>query len=190
LSVGFALTTKSNTIRVLLVEDHPLTAEHVHSFLSSFPNIDVVGRAQDGVEGILQAATLQPHVVVMDINLPKMDGIAATREIRTRNPEIMVVGLTVRTEDYLVYAMLKAGAVEVVVKDKVVTDLYGSIQRAVAAAHPIVILEETPMKREAPSSLDDSSQLPVENSSQLLPPARTTDTESPETRGIADNENS
>jgi DNA-binding NarL/FixJ family response regulator len=78
----------------------------------------------------------------MDINLPKLDGIAATREIKTKYPNIVVIGLTVSAEDYVLHAMLKAGASEVLEKGNVVNDLYRSIQRAVASAHPIVILEE------------------------------------------------
>ena len=150
--------TTASIIKVLLVEDHPLTGHHVYMFLNSFPNIDVVGRAQDGLDAVLQAAQLQPTVVVMDVNLPKMDGIAATREIKTQYPEIVVIGLTVRDEDYIVYAMRKAGAFDVVAKENLGTDLYSSIQRAIAATHPIVILEET--KPSATVPLDESSQLP------------------------------
>jgi DNA-binding NarL/FixJ family response regulator len=169
---------ETNRIRVLLVEDHPLTGEHVHAFLSSFPNIDVVGRAQDGQEAVLKAVTLKPNVVVMDVNLPKMDGIAATREIKTRNPESIVVGLTVRAEDYLVYTMLKAGAFEVVLKDKLATDLYSAIQRAVAAVHPIVIQEATTHHPEATS--------PLSKSNLLLSSASTSEGTNTERQGLND----
>jgi DNA-binding NarL/FixJ family response regulator len=101
---------------------------------------------------------LDPAVIVMDVNLPKMDGIAATREIKTRYPDIVVIGLTFRIEDYIVYAMLKAGAFHVVAKDNLVTDLYRTIQQAVAAAHPVVVLAETIVN---PKPTEDSSQLPL-----------------------------
>jgi DNA-binding NarL/FixJ family response regulator len=79
----------------------------------------------------------------MDVNLPKLDGITATREIKARNPEIIVVGLTFRIEDYIVYAMRKAGAFDVVAKDKLADDLYATIQRGVAAGgHPLVFPPE------------------------------------------------
>jgi DNA-binding NarL/FixJ family response regulator len=134
--------TKGNPIRILLVEDHTLVEEELRLLLQSYPNVEIVDRAQDGEEAVLKVAKLQPTVVVMDVNLPKMDGIAATREIKTKYPNIVVIGLTVSTEDYVRYAMLKAGASEVLGKGNVVNDLYRAIQRAVASAHPIVILEE------------------------------------------------
>lgn len=154
-------------IRLLLVEDHPLAGESLHMFLRSFPNIEVVGRAQDGPDAVIQAAQLQPTVVVMDVNLPKMDGIAATREIKTRFPEIVVVGLTFKDEDYIVYAMRKAGAFDVVSKENLGTTLYSTIQRAVAAVHPVVILEEPAVELPRDGSPNDSSELP--------PPARNID---------------
>lgn len=152
----------ANPIRVLLVEDHPLTGELLHTFLKTFPNVDVIGRAQDGEEAVAQAGMLDPAVIVMDVNLPKMDGIAATREIKTRYPDIVVVGLTFRIEDYIVYAMLKAGAFHVVAKDNLVTDLYRTIQQAVAAAHPIVVLAETTVN---PKPTEHSSQFPLRDAS-------------------------
>ena len=119
-----------------------MVEEELRLLLQSYPNVELVDRAQDGEEAVSKVAKLQPTVVVMDVNLPKMDGIAATREIKTKYPNIVVIGLTVSTEDYALYAMLKAGASEVLRKENVVNDLYRTIQRAVASAHPIVILEE------------------------------------------------
>ena len=149
----------AKNIRLLLAEDHPLTGHHLHTFLSSFRNIDVVGRAQNGPEAVLLAEQLQPTVVVMDVNLPKMNGIAATREIRTRYPQIAVVGLSFRIEEYIVYAMLKAGAFQVVAKEQVFTDLYNTIQQAVAAIYPIFILGEPGVSRNTTVRLDDSNEL-------------------------------
>jgi DNA-binding NarL/FixJ family response regulator len=89
-------------------------------------------------------AQIQPAVVVMDINMSKMDGITATRLIKTQHPQVAVLGLSVDLKDYQIYAMQKAGAFEVLKKDNAVADLYGAIQRAVAAVQPVLILEETP----------------------------------------------
>ena len=75
---------------------------------------------------------VQPTVVVMDIVMPKMDGIAATRLIKTQYPQIAVVGLTREPKDYMLYSMKKAGAFEVVDKQNAVVELYDAIQRAVA----------------------------------------------------------
>jgi DNA-binding NarL/FixJ family response regulator len=88
-------------IRVLLVDDNTLLLYTIRTILKQYPNIEVVGEAVNGEEAVLQAEQLLPHVVVMDISMPKMNGIAATRLIRTNFPRIVVVGLTTNTEDAL-----------------------------------------------------------------------------------------
>ena len=97
-----------------------------------YPRIEVVGEASDGSEVLACIEKVQPTVVVMDIVMPKMDGIAATRLIKTQYPQIAVVGLTHDLKDYTSYSMKKAGAFEVVDKKNTVMELYGAIQRAVA----------------------------------------------------------
>jgi DNA-binding NarL/FixJ family response regulator len=74
----------------------------------------------------------------------RMDGITATRLIKAQFPQIAVIGLSVERKDYLVYAMQKAGAFEVITRDNAVLDLYSAIQRAVAAVQPVLIMEEAP----------------------------------------------
>jgi DNA-binding NarL/FixJ family response regulator len=148
-----------NAIRILLVEDHPMVGEEIYALLGTYPNIDLLGRAQDGQEAVLKVDALQPAVVVMDINLPKMDGIAATRLIKRRHPHVVVVGLTAAPEEYLVYAMLKAGAYEVLAKEKAGADLYSTIQRGVAAANTILILKEDQNTSGTIASPDTSSEL-------------------------------
>jgi len=107
----------------------------------------------------LKVDTLQPAVVVMDINLPIMDGIAATRLIKRRHPHVVVIGLTAAREEYLVYAMLKAGAHEVLAKENAEADLYTTIQRGVAAANTILILKEDQNNSDTTTSSDKSSEL-------------------------------
>jgi DNA-binding NarL/FixJ family response regulator len=150
---------QGSPIRILLVEDHAMVEEELRLLLRSYPNLEIVDRAQNGEEAISKVAKLHPAVVVMDVNLPKLDGIAATREIKAKYPNIVVIGLTVAAEDYVLYAMLKAGASEVLKKGNVVTDLYRSIQRAVASAHPIVILEEDQAAGNTPASAAEATPL-------------------------------
>src|SRR5262245_8761327 len=115
-------------IRVLLVEDHTFVRQGLRSFLESYPDIDIVGEAGHGEEALLSVARLQPGVVVMDVNLPKMDGIATTRLIRTRYPHVAVVGLTISAPGYASYSMQKAGAYEVLTKGEDAVDgLYQAI---------------------------------------------------------------
>jgi DNA-binding NarL/FixJ family response regulator len=141
-----------NPIRILLVEDHALVIEELRVFLQTYPNIEIVDQARDGEEAVEKAAKLHPAVVLMDVNLPKLDGIAATRRIKTKHPNIVVIGLTVAAEDYVLYAMLKAGASDVLKKGNLANDLYRAVQRAVASAHPILISEEDPTATKAPTS--------------------------------------
>ena len=100
--------------------------------LEVYPNIKVVGEASDGEEVLAWIEKVQPTAVVMDIFMPKMDGIAATRLIKTQYPQIAVVGLTRELKDYTLYSMKKAGAFEVVDKGNAVDELYNAIERAVA----------------------------------------------------------
>jgi len=142
-------------IRVLVVDDHTIVRQGLRSVLEGYPNIEVVGEASNGEEAIACVGKLQPAVVVMDINMSKMDGITATRLIKIQYPQIAVVGLSVNAKDYQEYTMQKSGAFEVLLKESTVDDLYGAIQRAVAAVQPVLILEETPSPKQSPK---DSAQ--------------------------------
>jgi len=150
---------KASSIRVLLVDDNPMLRQALRSALEAHANIEVVGEASDGEQALVCVAKLHPTAVVMDINLPKMDGIAATRLIKTEYPQIAVVGLSVETKDYLVYSMQRVGASEVVHKENAAGTLYGAIQKAVAAIQPVLIMEKAPVDRQA---LEESSESSIE----------------------------
>ena len=136
--------TAAQKIRVLIVDDHAMVRQGLRAVLQSYPNIEVVGEAANGEEGVASVQKLQPAVIVMDIGMPNLDGIGATRLIKIQYPQIAVVGLSVNAPSFHVDAMLKAGAFEVLTKDKAVDELYSAIQRAIAAVQPILILEEKP----------------------------------------------
>ena len=106
----------------------------LRTILHTFPNVHVVGEAITGEDAVLNAGTLQPNVVLMDINIPVLDGIAATRLIKMRYPPIAVIGLTCHTTgDPLVKSMTNAGAFDVLPKEKAL-ELYEVLQRAVAGS--------------------------------------------------------
>ncbi|HKY73465.1 MAG TPA: response regulator transcription factor [Nitrospira sp.] len=119
-------------IKVLLVDDHLMFRQGLRSLLQSYPDIDVIAEASDGEEAVSKVATHQPAVVVMDISMPKMDGVAATRLLKSQHSHVTVLGLSVTGQGYQVDAMLKAGAAKVLTKEKAVDDLYDSIKRAAA----------------------------------------------------------
>jgi DNA-binding NarL/FixJ family response regulator len=104
----------------------------------------VVGEAGNGEEAISSVAKVRPTIVVMDIGMPSLDGIAATRLIKTQYPQTAVLGLSANAPTYHVDAMMKAGAFEVITKEKAVDELYSAIQRATAAIQPILVLKEEP----------------------------------------------
>jgi DNA-binding NarL/FixJ family response regulator len=153
-------------IRVLLVDDHTMVRQGLRSALETYPNIEIVGQAGDGETAIQMVAKLQPSVVLMDINLPRMDGITATRFIKTNHPETVVIGFSMTVQSYSEYAMLKAGAFEVLAKDRAVHDLYAAIQRAVASVQPIVILKEVPLEEGVSSekAASEGNDLSIEKS--------------------------
>ena len=130
-------------IRVLLADDQEMVRQILRRALQDYPNIEVVGEAGDGEEAVAAASKLIPSVIVMDISMSKMDGITATRMIKTQHPQIAVIGLSVHREAHQIEAMQKAGAFEVLAKDNAVTELYSAIQRAIASIQPILIAGDT-----------------------------------------------
>ena len=121
---------KARSIRVLLVDDHAMVRQGLRCTLEGYPSIEVVGEASDGEEAVACVPKVQPTVVVMDIVMPKMDGIAATRLIKTQYPHIAIIGLSRELKDYTSYSMKKAGASEVLDKKNAVVVLYDAIQRS------------------------------------------------------------
>lgn len=130
-------------IRVLLADDEPMVRQALRSALQGYPNIEIVGEASDGEEAVAAASQLQPSVIVMDISMPKMDGIMATQLIKAQHPQIAVIGLSVHVKDHQVDAMGQAGASEVLRKDNAVTELYSAVQRAIASLQPVLLLGDT-----------------------------------------------
>ncbi|HEX6727807.1 MAG TPA: response regulator, partial [Nitrospira sp.] len=123
-----ALQQHTNRVRVLLVDDHAMVRQGLRSVLDAYKDIQVVGEAQDGAEAVRLVDELQPQVVVMDINMPKMNGIEATTHIKAHWPETIVVGISVNTGDDNGNAMRGAGAAVLLNKDAAVDDLYRTIQ--------------------------------------------------------------
>jgi DNA-binding NarL/FixJ family response regulator len=104
-------------IRILLVDDQSLFREGLRTLLSVQPDIEVVGEAANGEEAIRLTASLHPSVVLMDLQMPVLDGAAATRRIRAAHPECRVIVLTIFDDDERVFEGLRAGAVGYLLKD-------------------------------------------------------------------------
>lgn len=97
-------------IRVLLADDHPVYRDGLAALLASVEGLDVVGTAEDGEAAVVLATELQPDVVVMDVQMPGLDGIEATRRLTAANPHIGVVILTMGEEDATLFSAMQAGA--------------------------------------------------------------------------------
>ena len=123
-------------VRLLIVDDSALVREGLKSTLQSYSDLDIVGEASNGEEALLTVSQLKPTVVVMDIVMPRLDGIASTRMLKTLYPQIAVVGLSVHAKPYEINAMLEAGAFQVITKENAVHELYEAIQRAALSVIP------------------------------------------------------
>ena len=121
---------RSGRTRVLLVDDHTLVRQGLRTVLDAYADLDVVGEAANGEEAVAMVEGLRPDLVVMDINMPRKNGIEATAEIMARFPETVVIGLSVQTNREAQDAMLKAGAAVLLTKEAAVEQLYEAIKQA------------------------------------------------------------
>jgi CheY-like chemotaxis protein len=115
------------SVRVLLVDDHAMVRQGLRSILDGYPNLDIIAEAGDGEEAITLARLLKPDLVVMDVNMPRLDGIEATRRIREELPSTYVVGLSVNEAEHIVKSMRAAGASAFLTKESAADHLYETI---------------------------------------------------------------
>ncbi len=126
-SVADRLGEKRASIPVLLVDDHAMVRQGLRSVMEGFPNIDIIGEASNGDEALKLVEKRRPAVVLMDINMPKLNGIEATAKIKSGHLEVAVIGLSVNAESINQEAMKKAGASMLLAKEAVITELYNAI---------------------------------------------------------------
>ncbi len=115
-------------IRVLLADDHAILSAGLRAFMGDYDDIEVVGEACDGEEAVALAAELRPDVVLMDIAMPGMNGIDATRLVREQHPETRVLVLTQHEERQYVLALLRAGASGYILKRALGSDLITALR--------------------------------------------------------------
>jgi len=117
-------------VRVLLVDDQTLFRAGLRTLLSTRPEVEVIGEAENGQDAVRLAAQLRPDVVLMDLKMPVLDGVAATRRLRVQLPTCRIVALTTFEDDELVFEVLRAGAVGYLLKDAPVDRLVDAILAA------------------------------------------------------------
>lgn len=118
------------TIKILLADDQPLFREGLHTLLSVHAGLEVVGEAGNGEEALQLAAAKQPDVILMDVQMPVLDGVAATRRLHAEQPACRVIMLTTFDDDENVFEGLRAGAVGYLLKDAPSARLVEAIQAA------------------------------------------------------------
>ena len=123
--------TPTQPIRVLLVDDHTMVRRGLATFLMAFDDLELAGEAASGDVAIQLCAQVQPDVILMDIMMPGMDGVAATRAIRQQFPTVQVVALTSFKEEGMIQGVLQAGAIGYLLKDVSAEEL----AQAIRAAH-------------------------------------------------------
>jgi PAS domain S-box-containing protein len=122
---------QSRVLRILLADDHAMVRQGLRSILDAYPDISVVGEATDGEEAVEMAGLLAPDVIIMDVNMAKLDGIEATRRVKAEWPGIIVVGLSVSTRNQVESLLLEAGASCYVSKEAAGEELHGAIIQSV-----------------------------------------------------------
>jgi NarL family two-component system response regulator LiaR len=131
----------SEPITVMLVDDHAMVRQGVRAFLVTQPDLSVVGEAGSGEEAVKMAAQFVPDVILMDLIMPNMDGVEATRRVKQVSPRSQVVVLTSYHEDENIFPALKAGALSYILKDLSADELASTVRKAAvgeAILHPRV----------------------------------------------------
>jgi two-component system response regulator NreC len=154
-----------NKIRVLLAEDHTIVRKGLRSLLDGEAGIEVIGEAEDGREAVEKVGQLLPDVVLMDITMPSLNGLEATRQIKKRFPEVKVVILTMHANEEYIFQILRAGASGYLVKQAAPTELLSAIQaayRGESFLSPSIsrkVIEEYIQQAEATAEKDSYDQL-------------------------------
>jgi NarL family two-component system response regulator LiaR len=158
----------SQTIRILIVDDHTIVRKGIRALLGEIPDIEVVGEAADGQEAIVQADRLRPDVILMDLAMPRMDGIEATRQIKARQPESRILVMTSFATDEKVLPAIKAGARGYLLKESAPEDLVQGIrqmQRGESSLHPVIarkVLQEISDTSDRPPTPEPLTEREVE----------------------------
>jgi NarL family two-component system response regulator LiaR len=130
-------------IRILIADDHAIVRKGLHTLIGSEPGMEVVGEAADGVEAVLQARALQPDVILLDMVMPRQNGLEAIQHIKSENPEARILVLTSFAEDDKIFPAIKAGALGYLLKDSTPEQLLQAIyavHQGESSLHPSIAL--------------------------------------------------
>ncbi len=145
-----------DTIRILIADDHAIVREGLRTLIDTEPGLTLVGEAADGVEAVTRARLLKPDVILMDMSMPRKDGLTAIREIKEADPAARILVLTSFAEDDKVFPAIKGGASGYLLKDSSPLELLNAIRavhRGEVSLHPTIA-------RKVIHELNQSSALP------------------------------
>jgi NarL family two-component system response regulator LiaR len=124
------MSDSTGKIRIMLVEDHAVVRSGLKTFLMVNADMELVGEAENGQQAVVRANALKPDIILMDLMMPVMDGIAATQAIKKQNPSIQIIALTSFQEDEMVRKIMKAGAIGYLLKNVSARELAAAIRAA------------------------------------------------------------
>jgi len=121
-------TNRNEPIRTLIIDDHAIVREGLRTLIGTEPGMEVVGEAEDGVEAVQKACNLRPDVVLLDMVMPRMDGLEAIEEIKHKCPKVHILVLTSFSDDEMVFPAIKAGALGYLLKNTTPERLLNAIR--------------------------------------------------------------
>lgn len=127
----------SEQIRILITDDHPVVRAGLGGMISGEPDFEVVGEAGDGKEAVAMTGELKPHVVLMDLRMPEMDGVTAIGHIKAEYPEVQILVLTTYESDADILRAIETGATGYLLKDTPREELFGAIRLVAEGKSPL-----------------------------------------------------
>ena len=158
----------SKTIKILICDDHAIVRIGLRSLVSAETEMELVGEAVDGEEAVVMAKKLKPDVIIMDLNMPRKDGVTAIAEIKKKNPNARILVFTSYSDDKNVFSAIKAGASGYLLKDSSPEELLQAINDVYAgksSLHPVIaqkVIQEMHQPTDLPSTDDPLSAREVE----------------------------
>jgi NarL family two-component system response regulator LiaR len=159
---------RPDQIRVFIAEDHAIVRKGISALLTLEPGIEVIGEASNGTEAVRKIENLQPDVILMDLVMPKMDGIEAIRQVIARHPEARILVLTSFSTDDKVFPAIKAGAMGYLLKDsepREVVQAIHQVHRGESSLHPRIarkLMQELSRPQRRPPTTDPLTEREVE----------------------------
>lgn len=161
---------QTRPIRILVADDHPIVRKGLYTLISSEPDLEWVGEAADGIEVVEQALALRPDIILMDMMMPRQNGLEAVKQIKAYDPQVGILIITSFVEDDKIFPAIKAGALGYLLKDSAPHELLQAIYdvfQGKPSLHPTIALKLMQELRQ-PSSLPPTTEPLTEREVEIL----------------------